>query len=122
IELSEDEDEDVRDWATFGLGTQIDLDTPQIREALAMRLDDSGEAQGEAMVGLARRKEERVLKPLLEALSWADPGGLILEAAEEYADPRLYQALLQLKARQTNSEGYYKDYLEAAIKACNPIR
>lgn len=72
--LSRDEDEDVRDWATFGLGTQIDLDTPEIRDALVKRLNDSGDAQGEAMAGLARRKDERALKPILEALTWEVPG------------------------------------------------
>src|SRR5271165_497225 len=30
IEMSADEDEDVRDWATFGLGPQVDVDTDEI--------------------------------------------------------------------------------------------
>src|SRR5215468_1899585 len=37
IDLSADEDEDVRDWATTGLGTMTDLDTPELRAALAAR-------------------------------------------------------------------------------------
>lgn len=31
VELSSDPAEDVRDWATFGLGTRLDRDTEQVR-------------------------------------------------------------------------------------------
>ena len=104
IELSTDPDEDVRDWAAFGLGTQIDLDTPQIREALCARLDDPDEVtRAEALVGLARRKDERVIATLLEALrperlnEFEPRQDLVLEAAEEIADPRLIPALLAMR-------------------------
>lgn len=70
IELTRDVDDDVRDWATFGLGSQLDLDTAEIREALFARLADAdGDARGEAMVGLARRLDKRVLPVLVEAVS-----------------------------------------------------
>lgn len=70
IELSGDADEDVRNWATFALGSLIDRDTEEIREALVRRLnEDDGETgaeiRGEALVGLAVRKDERVVEPLL---------------------------------------------------------
>jgi HEAT repeat protein len=55
IELSEDEQIIVRDWATTGLAG-IDLDMPEIREALVRRLDDPDEITArEAREGLARR-------------------------------------------------------------------
>jgi HEAT repeat protein len=105
IDLSADEDEVVRDWATFGLGKQLDLDTPPIRAALAARLDDPDPVtRAEAFGGLARRKDPRVIPPLLEALrperiDWFEEGqDLVIEAAEELADPRLRVALRRLRA------------------------
>jgi HEAT repeat protein len=104
IELSSDEDEDVRNWATFGLGSQIDTDTPAIREALWQRLinektdrDETYEIYGEALVGLARRKDERVIEFLLQELTSNCVGYLALEAAEEIGDFRLYPALVNLR-------------------------
>ena len=48
IELSADPDEHVRDWATFGLGTELDVDDGDLRAALVERLSDalSGCARG----------------------------------------------------------------------------
>src|SRR4051794_39611469 len=68
IELSADSDGDVRDWATFSLGVQIDRDSVDVREALAARLGDpSGDTHAEAVRGLARRRDERALGALLGA-------------------------------------------------------
>ena len=38
ISLMCDDDPDVRDWATFGLGTQVATDSAEVRDALADRL------------------------------------------------------------------------------------
>lgn len=59
MELTQDTDEDVRDWATFGLGVFGQLDSPEIREALVTRLSDTNaDVRAEALAGLAARKEK----------------------------------------------------------------
>ena len=126
IELSEDEDADIRDWATFGLGTQIDLDTPAIRDALAARLDDpDGPTCGEALLGLAKRKDSRVVGPILDALEeirqpkkmppkFDIRSDLVFEAAKEVADPRFLPLLLTVR----RSGGWRDSELDHAIRRC----
>lgn len=122
IELSSDRDENVRNWATFGLGSQIDINTNQIREALWQRLreekkdtDTSHEIYGEALVGLARRKNERVIEFLLAEFESDCVGRLAVEAAEEIGDSRLYPALIKLKEWWDCD----RELLERAIKSCH---
>ena len=69
IELMDDPSDDVRDWATFELGTQCDEDSDDIRVALRKRLSDSfADAKSEAIWGLARRTDPLGLRLLLERL------------------------------------------------------
>lgn len=121
IRLSQDEQSaTVRDFATFGLGQQIDLDTPAIRAALAARLDDAdGPTRGEAMVGLARRRDERVVPALIAALAmtedeFGERDDLVLEAADELADPRLLPALVARRERRPDDLT-----LGSAIERCS---
>ncbi len=70
IELMDDSDDNVRDWATFALGTQCKMDTPEIREALRKRLADGyEEARDEAIWGLVQRKDEYAINELLRRLT-----------------------------------------------------
>ncbi|HEV2177211.1 MAG TPA: HEAT repeat domain-containing protein [Terriglobia bacterium] len=80
--LAQDADEDVRDWATFGLGSLGDLDSPEIRDALFRRLSDSNEdVREEAIAGLGKRQDKRVLPALLAALERPPVTDRVVEAA-----------------------------------------
>ena len=121
IRLSADPEPHVPDWATFGLAVQIDIDAPELRAALIARLHDpDGDTAGEAMVGLARRKDARVVAPLLELLQLGDVGSLPLEAAVALADPVLLPALEQIRAQWNGKHDWQYELLAEAIVACTP--
>lgn len=77
-ELMEDRADEVRNWATFGLGSQFIeagsgpirlMDSAEIRAALRGRIDDPFEdVRDEALWGLAQRKDPPALRSLLERL------------------------------------------------------
>jgi len=69
LKPTSDANEDVRDWAVFGLGVQSDADSPEIREALLRCVDDPNEdVREEAAVGLGKRQEARFLPKLFSML------------------------------------------------------
>jgi HEAT repeat protein len=98
IGLSRDKDPEVRDWATFGLGTLSDADGPDVRAALLARAEDvHHEARAEALFGLAVRHDPRAVPHLIRALQSPLVGGLEVDAAAAAADPRLLPALWALR-------------------------
>ncbi len=124
IELSEDPDAYyIRDWATFGLGTQIKANTPPIREALIARLaDEAGIVRGEAMIGLALRNDLRMIEPLFNDLTAGWLGTTLTDEADRIRQS-LYPALLQLREtwEGDKADERYKQ-LEEAIEKCQPAR
>lgn len=115
IRLSEDEDEAVRDWATFSLGSQGSADTPEIREALYRRLGDGDfDTRSEAMIALAERKDQRVVPFVAEALISDSVGALAVEAAGTIGSPDLLPALVELRSWWDVDTAL----LESAIRNC----
>jgi HEAT repeat protein len=110
LKLMRDEDDDVRDWATFGLGVIGDSDSPTIREALIERLNDTyPDAREEAVEALAKRKDLRVLPVLTELLQAETMCDCAEEAAYyllelEWGDNRKTagELLSELRARYRN--------------------
>lgn len=88
IELTRDQNPRIRDWATFGIGTQIETDNKIIRETLWKRCNDKDEnTKFEAILGLAKRKEENIKEVLKNELQKIDEfNPLISEAIEELND------------------------------------
>ncbi|QAT87989.1 hypothetical protein EJ065_6460 [Corallococcus coralloides] len=117
IALSRDSDEDVRNRATFSLGSQAEeVDTPELRDALFDRLTESDmELRGEALVGLALRKDPRVLEPLRRELESSEVVVLAVEAAEKLEDTSLLPLLHRLRDRAGDANSYFRSVLADAI-------
>ncbi|MBL4846588.1 MAG: HEAT repeat domain-containing protein [Planctomycetes bacterium] len=121
-ELCRDPAPDVRDWATFALGSLMEVDTPEVREVLLARAEDTdSETRGEALVGLADRGDQRVLEYVIDALEDEEVGTLAVEAAWKlgmagYADSELWSALVDL----TSWWDVDVDLLTRATKSCEP--
>jgi HEAT repeat protein len=98
IRLSHDQVANVRDWATFGLGTMTNVDSPALREALIERLTDSDyNTRCEAIMGLAKRRDSRVLPAISKELASDRVGYLIVEAVTLFPFPDFHAPLMALK-------------------------
>jgi HEAT repeat protein len=119
IRLSADADPEIRDWATFGLASQLETDSPPLRQALAARLNDpEGDTAGEALLGLALRHDPLALPALLPRLA-DDPGNLIVEAAAALGSPAALPALRRLKTDGWQDDDRRPWVLDDAIIACS---
>lgn len=97
IVLSADSDGDVRNWATFAIGSLSNMDGASVRDALAARLGDPyEEVRGEAMVGLARRGDGRVHEVITKGLG-NSPSVFAVRAAEALGDSVHVPALEALR-------------------------
>jgi hypothetical protein len=95
IKLSTDKLNHIRNWAVFGIGSQIERDSKIIREALLARVNDKHqETKFEAIVGLAKRKDSRVKDVIKKELLQGEYGTLLFEAVLETGD-KLFLPLLR---------------------------
>lgn len=115
IQLTRDEDPEVRNWATFTLGCQAEVDSPAIRAALwARTTDEFGEARDEGIRGLARCHDPRAIPLLVELLDDPDRAhALGFHAARMMGAPELLPALLEYEPDDS--------VITAAVNACDPV-
>jgi len=82
LRLADDSHEDIRDWATFDLGSMGGHDTQEIRDMLVKRLSDPHQTvRDEAMMGLACRCDQRAIPSIIEALYARPLSDLVIKAA-----------------------------------------
>jgi HEAT repeat protein len=117
VSLMEDEDDEIRDWATTGLGQQIDTDNWAIRNALSQRIGDRAPGvQWEAILGLARRHDHKVLELIREGLSGDIVDRRAVQAAGHLADRELFPMLHSLALWWSE----WPQVLERALAQCDP--
>ena len=98
ITMTSDAAPEVRNAATFALGSQIDADSEAIRDALVRRLSDpADEVRAEAILGLALRGDGRALAKLKAGLASDDLWPHYVDAAFHLASPDLCEVLHELE-------------------------
>ena len=124
IRLCPDADRDVRDWATFTLGSQFESDSPSLRAALHERLTDADpEIRGEALRGLARRRDTGIASVVQHELEGEFHGDWAVEAAELLCDPQFLPVLRRLYERLDGANAvYFRGSVQSAITACEGRR
>jgi hypothetical protein len=124
LHLAQDEVDNVRDWATFGIGSMQEADNQLIRDVLWANLNDKNEdVRGEALIGLATRKDERVIPVLLNFLD-TNCRVFELDASELMASPLLLECLNAIKNSVTDEDDidtYWYRRLLSAIDACSGV-
>lgn len=119
LELMKDEDEDVRDWATFGIGTQIETDTDEIRDALYENLDVEYDGQYyEALNGLCERHDPRGMSLLKEIIVKGPADVWILDIAYETKSNEMLPYLHNIPKDQLSDEKILRAW-KYAVKNCS---
>lgn len=118
ITLSSDKLNHIRDWTTFGLGTQIDEDNLKIRNALWKRVNDKHQkTKLEAILGLAKRKDNKIKPIIVQELLNGEYGIVLFEAIEEIGDKENLKVLKAYYKSEKSNKKIPKDWLDD-LKSC----
>lgn len=117
--LSDDRSPKIRDWALFGLGTQIKIDNKEIRKTLYKHCFDKDEqSKHEAIKGLANRNDERVYEIILNELKSENFGSLIFDTIMQIKNgERFLPELLETLKNSKKDKNVNKDWV-SDLKNC----
>jgi hypothetical protein len=114
LALAGDAQDDIREWALFGIGSLGHIDSAAIRQALRLGLDDPCEdVRVEATHGLARRRDMTVVPLVAALLAEDEPRSLTFTAAEFLGHPDLVAPLSRFDPAD--------DDVRKALIACDPL-
>lgn len=124
IELTKDNVSSIRNWATFGIGSQVEISNQKIKTALWNRVNDKHqETKLEAIVGLSNRGEKEVKKIILRELKEGEYGTLLFDAIETLNDkeflPQLEKNYESAKNDDSIPNNWIKDLKECIEKLKN---
>ena len=121
IKFSKDKANHIRSWATFYIG-QVDFDNKNIREALWNRINDKHqETRMEAIIGLAKRKDDRVFEIINQELTKDDFGSMLFEAILETENKDFIPILQQELNESKNIETINPDWIKGLEKCIDDL-
>lgn len=121
IRLSEDISEDVREWATAGLASKVEMDLSEIVEALNARLEDECLiVRGAALCGFIECGDPDIVNKLIAEWDNYDVISLLsIDAARQCKRPELLEYLDSfLELVEDGSNPSMLREIQNAIKAC----
>lgn len=122
IKFSKDKANHIRSWATFYIG-QVDFDNEYIREALWNRVNDKHqETRMEAIIGLAKRKDNRVLEIINQELTKDDFGSMLFEAILETENKDFIPILQKELNESKNIETINPDWVKGLEECINDLQ
>ena len=121
IKFSKDKANHIRNWATFYIG-QSDFDNENIREALWNRVNDKHqETRMEAITGLAKRKDDRIIEVIKQEIIKDDFGSLLFEAISETENKDFIPILQQELNESKNIETINPDWIKGLEKCIDDL-
>ncbi len=122
IKFSKNKANHIRSWATFYIG-QVDFDNEYIREALWNRVNDKHqETRMEAIIGLAKRKDNRVLEIINQELTKDDFGSMLFEAILETENKDFIPILQKELNESKNIETINPDWVKGLEECINDLQ